>query len=73
MSDKRNAREEKVSKSANAQKHHQHAGDVDRLLQENNLLNLERFLFTTGKQQSVAPGTVYEYTDSDGNIFKKIA
>lgn len=43
---------------------------VDRLLQEINLLNLERFLFTTDRKHAVAPGTKFEYTDSDGTFYK---
>src|SRR5919206_3218324 len=70
MSDKSNLGEEKMSKSANAQKHHHQDGDVDRLLQEINLLNLERFLFSTDRKRSVDPGTVLEYTDSDGTYYR---
>jgi hypothetical protein len=67
MNDISNLGEEKVSKSASAQKHHQHAGDVDRLLQEINLLNLERFLFSTDRKRPTKPHSLLTFADSAGN------
>src|SRR4051812_17004048 len=43
---------------------------VDRLLQEINLLNLERYLFSTDRKRTVAPGSVLEYLDKNGVHYK---
>src|SRR5919205_2788482 len=67
MSDKSNLGEEKMSKSANAQKHHYQDGDIDRLLQEINLLNLERFLFSTDRKRPAKPHSLLAFHDSAGN------
>jgi hypothetical protein len=67
MSDKRHTGEEKVSKSASAQRHHQQDGDVDRLLQEINLLNLERFLFSTDRKRPAKPHSLLTFQDSAGD------
>src|ERR671939_634565 len=67
MSDKSNLGEEKMSKSTNAHKHHHQDGDVDRLLQEINLLNLERFLFSTDRKRPAKPHSLLTFEDSDRN------
>lgn len=41
-------------------------GNVDRLLQEINLLNLERYLFSTDRKRPTKPHTTLTFTDSEG-------
>ena len=48
----------------------QDADDVDRLLQEINLFNLERFLFSTDRKRPTAPFSLLEFTDRDGRVYR---
>lgn len=48
----------------------QEADDVDRLLQEINLFNLERFLFSTDRKRPTAPFSLLEFTDREGRVYR---
>jgi len=41
---------------------------VDRLLQEINLINLERFLFSTDRKRPTPPSTTLTFNDAAGKV-----
>ena len=47
---------------------HQETDGFDRLLQEINIFNLERFLFSTDRKRPTPPNTVLEFIDRDGKV-----
>src|SRR5690242_21798579 len=63
-------RETMSSSTGTQRKDAEGADGVDRLFQEINLLNLERFLFSTDRKRPVSAGTLLDFTDSKEKFYK---